>query len=148
QPPSSAHTISISIIKQTHPPYDGETSPPDGSAEELGMGMGLRPGLPSQKTAFGVSELLHRPIEKSLQTPVCHPYDDDPPSSPEVTERTQLTTSTIDTSSGITLGVEAAARSSRRLPYSRTPLYEELDLGSTSSCVRQPLMLGSSESVM
>ncbi|KAG7157246.1 Nephrin-like 22 [Homarus americanus] len=149
QPPTSAHTITISVIKQPHQTYDGEPSPPppDVGAEELGMGMGLRPGLPSQKTVFGASEPLHRPIEKSLQTPVCHPYDDDPPSSPEVTERTQLTTSTIDTSLGITLGVEAAARSSRRLPYSRTPLYEELDIGS-STCVLQPLMLGSSESVM
>ncbi|XP_042243331.1 nephrin-like isoform X2 [Homarus americanus] len=69
QPPTSAHTITISVIKQPHQTYDGEPSPPppDVGAEELGMGMGLRPGLPSQKTVFGASEPLHRPIEKSLQ---------------------------------------------------------------------------------
>nr|XP_045589849.1 nephrin-like [Procambarus clarkii] len=145
QPQSSAHTISISIIKQPPRSYDGEPSPPplNVAAEDLGMGMGLRTGLSSQKTTFGLSEPLHRPIEKSLQNPVRLPYDDDPPSSPEVSERTQLTPSTIDPC--VTLGVEAAVRASRRLPYSRTPVYRD---GGSPSCARQPLMLGSSESVM
>ncbi|ROT61164.1 Tetratricopeptide repeat protein 7B [Penaeus vannamei] len=69
-PTSPGHTINISVIKHPHE-LDVDTSPThDLALDPLGAARGHRNNGTSQKTAFGVSEPLHRPIEKSLQLEV------------------------------------------------------------------------------
>ncbi|XP_037793490.1 nephrin-like [Penaeus monodon] len=67
-PTSPGHTINISVIKHPHD-LNVDTSPShDLALDPLGAARAHRNNGTSQKTAFGVSEPLHRPIEKSLQS--------------------------------------------------------------------------------
>ncbi|KAK4297705.1 hypothetical protein Pmani_029903 [Petrolisthes manimaculis] len=162
-PQSSPPSISISVIKQPPQAYSPQPSPPPPPPpDDRGMGgLGgslvggggglLASTLPTQKSSFGLSEPLHKPIEKSLQTQLQHQYDDDLPSPAEVPERAELPTTCIDSRVAPTAPAPATANNTSSLRTSHSPPgyqprphhHNHQQERDGVSCVRQPLLMGS-----